>query len=75
MRAILEINLPESCFECPLFSGGNELYPFETCRATKSILSDYRHSRDPSCPLKILPDEGFQADDGKPDPRQWHSKG
>jgi len=52
MKAVLEINMPKSCYECPLGRGIFE----RSCRVLNRYISGgYRASRSPMCPLKVLP--------------------
>jgi hypothetical protein len=52
MKAILEMEAPESCRECKLkYKEG-----FTRCILTKSIVSRFENRCDPNCPLKIVGD-------------------
>ena len=62
MKAILEIELPESCSECGL-AGIYHCMGLET----PLDINSYKDSRAPECPLKIAPNcaEADKLDDGK----------
>lgn len=57
-KAILELEMPESCSNCPLeFSGRMEGF----CAITEFVTDSYRNKRRPDCPLKV----NKQSDDVK----------
>ena len=57
VKAILEIDLPESCGCCKLMKYGEETYYYEVCGAfdePKNVENYRTDNRAPHCPLKIV---------------------
>jgi len=49
-KAILEIEMPESCMECPLAYGVGTI---NFCSVTESLIEGYWNNRRSDCPLKL----------------------
>lgn len=68
-KAILVIDMPDSCSKCPLFG---DYYADMCCRGLNYRGIDYPYPenfRQDWCPLKIMPEEGpevysFECDEG-----------
>lgn len=50
MKAYIEIDMPESCREC-------DLYSHKLCTPTLNNVSQYKHTRHENCPLKEVEKE------------------
>ena len=62
MKAIIEIDLPESCYDCPLNQA--DIYDENFwCRLTDVDVSEETENRHYSCPLKII--KGVENDDNQ----------
>ena len=58
MKAILEINIPRICSDCPLITKVGDCYAWR-CIITGNSIEDYPNDnseRHPDCPLKIVPE-------------------
>ena len=64
MKAILEIEMPESCRKCRL---STQTFSAVRCLAINYDVIKYLHTRHPKCPLKIVPScaEADKTSDGK----------
>ena len=65
MKAVLEMEVPESCTECRLYGEGSGLTGGYYCAGSLDAIvprnrMDAKEGRAQSCPLKIVPDEGFE---------------
>jgi len=60
MKAILEMEMPESCYDCPCYCA-----TFNICNISRCY-STYYKSRHPDCPLEpvIVIDNGYVPADG-----------
>ena len=52
-KAILVIDMPNSCIKCPCFQFGMDNY----CAVTDNTIYNYENERPTSCPLKPAPEE------------------
>lgn len=50
-KAVLVIDMPDSCIKCPCFQFGMDNY----CAVTDKTVYDYEKGRDMNCPLKPVP--------------------
>jgi hypothetical protein len=50
-KAILEIDIPESCMECPLAYGVGAI---NFCSVTESLIEGCWNNRRSDCPLKLV---------------------
>lgn len=65
MKAILVMEMPENCLECPLFNGSDEcVVQDEDTNCFADMLSELRNS----CPLKLMPERKNyeELSDGNP---------
>ena len=51
-KAILIIDMPKNCYECPCFEFGMDNY----CAVTGFTNYDYENGRAANCPLKSIPE-------------------
>jgi len=60
-KAILELEMPESCWDCPLVQG-RELSPTTWCGYSgKDCPAPAYQGRRPDCPLKLVEDKEVEA--------------
>jgi hypothetical protein len=57
-KAILELEMPESCAECPCSTERG--YCKELLRRTNKIYGCLKKSRRADCPLKLVEDKGVE---------------
>ena len=50
-KAILIIDMPESCYKCPCFQFGMDNY----CAVIKETIYNYENEKPTNCPLEPLP--------------------
>lgn len=52
-KAVLVMDMPESCWECPCMK---ELYEYSICEVKTNVCDEYEHNRPDWCPLRELPE-------------------
>lgn len=59
-KAVLVMDMPESCWECPCMK---ELYEYSICEVKTNVCDEYEHNRPDWCPLRELPERATELTD------------